>query len=226
MTAAAAGPTIVPELAGAVRVTDDDQRWRATLANELRERAKVERDRLAAGLSAIRERGTADPASLATRLDVELHALSLRTTEALDAAARGLVSAVFTEVVAGRLTEAVRARILTAVRRNLEPDDRTLLVTATAGVAVVSGAAAALSASGAPVVTLLPPIGVAVSGSCHLTWQRRLALDEAAGRRWLDRAVRALDAQLEDVLAARFAALAEAVETLAADAVDHGVLLA
>jgi hypothetical protein len=206
------------DLATSVRVTDDDQRWRATLARELHTRGAAERDRVVAGVAAIRAAGPGDPG----RLDTELHALSLHTTGALDAAARDLIGAVFGEIVAGRLTDAVRARIVRAIRRHLEPDDRTLLVTATAGVALVSGVTGALSATGAITRTVLPPIGAAVSGSCHLMCTRRGAIEPD----WLDRALVAIETQLVDLLAARFAALAEAVEAVAADAVDHGVLLA
>jgi hypothetical protein len=230
MAAEAARSISEDEIASPVRVTDDDQRWRTVLADELRRREAAERERVTAGLATIAAAGAGEPRTLATRLDAELHALSLRTTDGLDVAARGLIGAVFAEVVAGRLTDAVRARIVRAVRRHVEPDERTLLVTATAGVALVRGTAGALSATGAPAVTVLPPIGAAVSGSCHLMWLRRAVPDEVArgprGDEWLARAVAALEAQLVELLAERFAALREAVEALAADAVDHGVLLA
>ena len=158
-------------------------------------------------------------------LDTELHALSLRLTATLDAAARDLVGAVFDTVVEGRLGEAERVRVTTAVWRQMEPDDRTLLITATAGVAAVAGAADALSATGLTTPTLLAPICIAVSGNCHLMWHYRGVPDRAEARRWLHQATGACGVG-RHVLDARFAALAEAVEALAADAVDHGVLLA
>jgi len=159
-------------------------------------------------------------------LDTELHALSLRLTAELDAAARDLVGAVFGAVVEGRLGEAELVRVTTAVWRQLDADDRTLLITATAGVAAVSGAADSLSATGLTAPTLLPPICLAVSGNCHLMWHYRGVPDRAEARRWLNQAAAAVRESVAAVVEARFAALAEAVEALAADAVDHGVLLA
>jgi hypothetical protein len=93
-------------------------------------------------------------------------------------------------------------------------------------VAAVAGAADSLSATGLTAPTLLPPICVAVSGNCHLMWQYRGVPDRAEARRWVQQAATALRQSVGGVLDARFAALAEAVEALAADAVDHGVLLA
>ena len=89
-----------------------------------------------------------------------------------------------------------------------------------------AGATDALSATGLTLPTLLPPICLAVSGNCHLSWQYRGVPDPGEAGRWLQQATQALRASVGEVFDARFAALAEAVEALAADAVDHGVLLA
>jgi hypothetical protein len=207
-------------------ITHDDSAWRQVLATRLRRcRAQVDQ-RFAADLDALLARCTPDPGLLPAVLDIELHALSLRVTAALDAAARDLVRAVFGAVVDGRLGEAELVRVTTAVWRQLDPDDRTLLITATAGVAAVAGAADSLSATGLTAPTLLPPIYVAVSGNCHLMWRYRGVPDRADARRWVQQAAAGLRQSVGGVLDARFAALAEAVEALAADAVDHGVLLA
>jgi hypothetical protein len=100
------------------------------------------------------------------------------------------------------------------------------LLTATAGVAIMTGAAGALSATGVAPTTILPPVGVAVSGNCHLTWQYRGSPDRATGRRWVHKAATALEFDLARIVEERVAALGSAVEMVASDAVDHGVLLA
>ncbi|GIJ52148.1 hypothetical protein Val02_90340 [Virgisporangium aliadipatigenens] len=211
---------------GAVSVTDDDVRWRTALDRDLKVRADAVRQRLAADLVALESRCGGDPAALPAVLDIELHALSLRTSEALDRAARAGVRAVFEHVVDGPLADHVLARVATAVRRQVDLDDRTLLVTATAGVAAVAGCGHALSCTGIAGSALLPPIGVAVSGNCHLMWRYRGVPDKAEGRRWLRQAVQSLERELDRAVAERFALLREAIEALAADAIDHGVLLA
>jgi hypothetical protein len=216
----------LPAPPGTVRVTDDDVRWRTALHREASAQRSAAHQRLRTELAAVENRCGTDPGALPATLDLELHALSLRTTDALDTAANGLIGAVFAEVVLDRLTEPVRARVVTAVRRHLEPEDRTLLITATAGVAAVSGAAEAVSATGVTAQTIVPPVRVAVSGNCHLMWQYRGVPDKADARRWLHQAAQSLDRELGRAVDDRFAALVEAVEALAAEAVDHGVLLA
>ena len=56
-------------------------------------------------------------------------------------------------------------------------------------------------------------------------WHYRGVPDRAEARRWLHQAAAAMRESVATVVEVRFAALAEAVEALAADAVDHGVLL-
>jgi hypothetical protein len=207
-------------------VTEDDEKWRQVLSGRLAEcRAAVDR-RFAADLDAMVARCGGNPTTLPQVLDTELHALSLQVSAALDAVARELVGAVFAAVVAGRLGEADLVRVTTALWRQIDPDDRTLLVTSTAGVAVVTGAADALSATGLTPPALLPPVCLAVSGNCHLMWHYRGVPDRVEARRWLGQAADAVRGTVGQVLDARFATLGEAVEALAAEAVDHGVLLA
>jgi hypothetical protein len=217
--AVAAPPTLGPP-----RVTDNDLRWRSALAHELRLGAEAARKQLTDDLVALETRCAVEPAALPVTLDVELHALSLRATAALDRTARAVIRTVFAEVVPAGLSDPLLARVTAAVSRDLEPDERTLLVTATAGVAVVTGTAG-LSATGSAVPAVAWPVGVAVSGNCHLMWRYRGVPDKIEGRRWLHQAVQAVDRELGRLLAERVAALGEAVEALAGDAVDHGVLL-
>jgi hypothetical protein len=90
----------------------------------------------------------------------------------------------------------------------------------------VSGAADAISATGLFSPSLVPPVSLAVSGNCHLSWHYRGVPDPAAARDWLHHAAESVHCAVEAMLEARFASLAEVVGSLAGDAVDHGVLLA
>jgi len=92
-------------------------------------------------------------------------------------------------------------------------------------VAVVRGEAAGLFATSTAPATVLPPVRVAVSGNCHLMWRYRGVPDKTEGRRWLRQAVQAVGRDLGRVLDQRFVALGGAIGELAADVVDHGVLL-
>jgi hypothetical protein len=211
---------------GAPAVTGDDAEWRRVLAARLGEHRTAVKDLFADDLDALVERCGADPLRLPEALDTELHALSLRTSACLDMAARDLVAAVFSAVVEGRLRESDLVRVTTALWRRVDPDDRTLLVTATAGVASVCGAADAVSATGLFSPSLLPPVNLAVSGNCHLMWHYRGVPDQVAAREWLHHAAESVHGAVDAALDARFAELAEAVGALAGDAIDHGVLLA
>ena len=207
-------------------VSGDDAAWRRVLATKLGEHRAAVKDLFADDLDALVERCGADPLRLPEVLDTELHALSLRASACLDMAARDLVAAVFSAVVEGRMRESDLVRVTTALWRRVEPDDRTLLVTATAGVAAVVGAADALSATGLFAPSLLPPVSLAVSGNCHLSWHYRGVPDQVAARDWLNHAADSVRDAVDTALDARFATLAEVVGALAGDAVDHGVLLA
>jgi hypothetical protein len=214
------------EASASSRVSGDDVAWRRVLAERLGEHRTAVKDLFADDLDALVDRCAADPSRLPEVLDTELHALSLRTSACLDMAARDLVAAVFSAVIEGRLRESDLVRVTTALWRRVEPDDRTLLVTATAGVAAVSGAADALSATGLFSPSLLPQVSLAVSGNCHLSWHYRGVPDPAAARDWLHHAAGSVRLAVDAAIEERLAGLAEAVGALAADAVDHGVLLA
>ncbi|WP_203931767.1 hypothetical protein [Virgisporangium ochraceum] len=214
------------EASASSRVSGDDVAWRQVLAERLSEHRTAVRDLFADDLDALVERCAVDPLRLPDTFDTELHALSLRASACLDMAARDLVAAVFSTVVEGRLRESDLVRVTTALWRRVEPDDRTLLVTATAGVAAVSGAADAVSATGLFSPSLLPQVSLAVSGNCHLSWHYRGVPDPAAAREWLYHAAGSVRDAVGVAIEDRFAALAEAVGALAGDAVDHGVLLA
>jgi hypothetical protein len=105
--------------------------------------------------------------------------------------------------------------------------DQILLVTATAGVAITAGPAGGLSAVGARSSSAaLPAVAIALSTNCYLIWQQRVGDDKAECRRWLQQALQAVDDELQRVLTSRYAQLRDLIGGIAADAVDHGVLLA
>jgi hypothetical protein len=57
-------------------------------------------------------------------------------------------------------------------------------------------------------------------------WQLRAGDDKAECRRWLQQALQAVDSELQRVLTSRYGQLRDALGAIAAEAVDHGVLLA
>jgi hypothetical protein len=134
----------------------------------------------------------------------------------------------------------VLARIDAAARRTVdslhgssaEHRERALLLTTTSGVAVMTGpgTAASLSATGQPEPpgTILAPIAIALTAPCYSMWARRPASgpDKKECRRWLQQALRVVEVEIDRELTDRFADLQQTLALIAADAVDHGVLLA
>jgi hypothetical protein len=174
-------------------------------------------------------------ARLAHAFDHELHALSVRTTRGIDEAATTIMRRVFAEILDGPPDNAALTRIRRATRRAVEaaesgpPEwDRVLLVTATSGIAVTTGRGAVASLSAVaprPLDTyLLPPVGVALSAGCYSIW--RGGGERAQCRAWLQRAIRVLEVDLGRERARRLDYLREALAVVAADTIDHGVLLA
>jgi hypothetical protein len=231
----AAPPLPAPRVAAGIT----DARWTEVLDREIGAYAAAAGQRLAADLAAIdlrcvQETGSEDGcARLAYVFDRELHALSVRATRTVDEAATSIMRKVFGEILGGAPDRAAVARIRRATRRVVEagdsgaPDwDRALLVTSTAGVAVTTGrgAAASLAAVEPRPATdeLLPAIGVGLSAGCYSARHR----DGDRCRGWLRQTVRTLETDLGRELAQRFECLREALAVVAADTVDHGVLLA
>jgi hypothetical protein len=218
-----------------------DERWRALLDREARTRRLGTAQRLSVDLATahtrcVRELASGGCPALPHAFDRELHAVSLRATRLLDAAATALVRRVFTAVLDAEPGPAALARIGVAVRRAAEqagdPDrewDRVLLLTATAGVAVTSGAGVltglgAVGERARPAV--LPPLAVALSAGCYHLWQDKPNADRKRCRAWLQQALVAVERELDRELTERFTVLAAAVAAVATDTVDHGVLLA
>lgn len=165
-------------------------------------------------------------------LDREMHALSLRCVDEVDAAVAGIVRRVFDHVLAEAPHDDVLRRVAGALRRGIEEDApdlaRVLLVTSTSGaVAAVSGttAAGALSAYQTRAAQgVLPPLGVGLSASCYRKWRDPGAGVDAA-RDWLEEAIRGVELALQRALTERFEAVQQVLNGLVADTVDHGLLL-
>ncbi|MEU1751096.1 hypothetical protein ABZ436_00320 [Micromonospora matsumotoense] len=215
--------------------------WADRLDRQSRAHARAIRQHLALELAAIHLRTVqeivfgAGCAGLPPRLDRELEALSLLATDQQDRAVREIVDGAAAEVFGASLPEGVRQRIDVAVRWGLADHssgqelDRVLLVTSTAGVAVLPGAGAldALSGHpGAPRVEVLPPVGVALSGGCWQHWRSPGNDDPNAARSWTQRALREVESEVCREVTRRFEALRLSLDAVLSDALDHGILLA
>lgn len=171
---------------------------------------------------------------LAHVFDRELHALSLRATRAVDETADAIIGQVFGLILDGPPDATALARIRRSVRRAVEdavdaPEwDRILLVTATSGIAVTAGRGASAGLAAVPPHALdqavLPPIGIALSAGCYAMW--RPGNDRKECRGWLQLAIRALEVGMDKELTRRFEDLRQGIAAVAADTIDHGVLLA
>jgi hypothetical protein len=228
-----------PATSGAPAVTvaaqATDEQWREVLDRETRSRRVSLVQRLAIDLATSHMRCAQEISSgrgcagLPSALDRELHALSVRLSRALDLAAHDIAGQVFGAVLDAPPSAAVLRRIMAAAGRAMGAvEGRVVLVTATSGAALLSGRAAMASLSAVPAVDGAPPpaVGVGLTAGCFLLWQQRAGADKRDCRRWLRRAVQVLEVELERELNQRFADLREALAAVAADTVDHGVLLA
>jgi GTP-binding protein EngB required for normal cell division len=224
-----------------VAATATDVRWLEVLDYEIRSRAVAIGQRLAVDLDTIHARcvpETSDESGctrLAHVFDRELHALSIRATTTLEAAATTVMRSVFGEILESQPDEAALARVRRATHRAMESAEggepqryRVLLVTATSGVAVTAGRGAVASLAAVPPRSLedalLPPIGIGLSAGCYAAW-RSCGADRVC-RGWLQRAIQVLEGSLERECARRFDRLRDALVAVATDTIDHGVLLA
>ncbi|MEU7978599.1 hypothetical protein AB0B63_08725 [Micromonospora sp. NPDC049081] len=215
--------------------------WGDRLQRQSRSCARAIRQHLALELAAVHLRAVqeivfgAGCAGLPTLLDRELEALSLLATRQQDRAAREIVDEAAARVFGASLPEGARQRIDAAVGWGLADHpsgqdlDRVLLVTSTAGVAVVSGAGALDALAGhpcAPRTEVLPPIGVALSGGCWQHWRSPGNDEPNAARAWVQRALREVELDLSREVSRRFEALRLSLDGVLSDALDHGILLA
>ena len=175
------------------------------------------------------------PAALAAVLDRELHALSLLATAECDATVDQLIDDGYALVFGGTAEPDVRRRITRAVSWGLAENGlsrdtgRVLLVTTTGGIAALSGPGALAALDAHPAAgrhEVLPPVGLALSGSCYQHWRAPENADQTRARIWAQRALREIELELLRDLGQRVEAVRQAFEPVLADAVDHGILLA
>jgi hypothetical protein len=240
---------VPPGATRTVRVVAEahDSDWVERLEKHARTEAHAVRQRLAIELANIHLRVVQDivfgtgHAGLPEALDREVHALSLRAVAECDAVVDRLVDDAVTQVFGEAPDEGVRRRIAAAVRRGFADDpgardlDKVLLVTSTAGVAAVAGPGAVAALAAYPVVpgrTILPSLGVGLSGGCYLHWrgaatsETSKAAEANKARSWLQRAIRGIELELLRETSRRIEAVQRALSATLAEAVDHGILLA
>jgi hypothetical protein len=260
MSRASANPPVPPGATRTVKVAADahESAWAARLEKQARAEIHLVRQRLALELANIHLRvvqeivfGAGCP-GLPDALDREVHALSLRAMAECDAAVDRMLVESVTQVLGDAPDEGVRRRVAAAVRRSFADDagakdlDRVLLVTSTAGVGSVTGPGAVAALAAYPVEagrTILPPLGVGLSGQCYLQWRGTGSgsgsggaarggkpADKAAetnrARTWLQRAVRGIELELLREVSRRIDAVQRGLHGVLAEAVDHGILLA
>ncbi|TCB90127.1 hypothetical protein E0H26_27590 [Micromonospora zingiberis] len=234
-------PPELPGENGRVPVLAEPGDWSEQLDRQTRSIARRIRQYLALELAKMHLRLVqeilfgAGCAGLPQLLDREMEALSLLATRQCDHAARVLVDDTAGRLFGAPLAAGVRRRIYQAVRWSMPelttgPElERVLLITSTAGVAGLSGAAAidALSAYPVPARSeVLPPVAVALSGGCWQHWRTPGNNDPNAARAWAQRAVREVELELSREVARRFEVIRISLGTVLSDAAEHGILLA
>ncbi|MEV6690414.1 hypothetical protein AB0M35_02890 [Micromonospora sp. NPDC051196] len=233
-----------PEVSGApgrVPVLAEPGDWSEQLDRQARTAAQRIRQHLALELANMHLRVVQDLffgggcAGLPQLLDREMEALSLLATAQCDHAVRVLVEDTAGRFFGAPLAAGVRQRIYQAVTWSMPEStpgpelERVLLITSTAGVAGLSGAAAidALSAYPVPARSeVLPPVAVALSGGCWQHWRTPANHDPNVARAWAQRALREIELELSREVARRFEVIRISLGTVLSDAAEHGILLA
>lgn len=249
MSRASNNPPVPPGATRTVRVSPEahESDWAERLERQARSETHAVRQRLAIELANIHLRVVQDIVfgagcqGLPDALDREVHALSLRAVAECDAAVDRLIHDAVEQVFGEAPDEGVRRRVAAAVRRSFADDpaardlDKVLLVTSTAGVAAVAGSGAVDALAAYPVVpgrSVLPTIGVGLSGGCYLQWRAvgaaepNKAAEVNKARTWLQRAIRGVELELLRETSRRLEAVQRALASTLAEAVDHGILLA
>lgn len=241
-----------PPLSGitAVTVSAGENPWSALLDREIRNRRVAATQRVSIDLATIHVRCVQELGSgqgcpeLPYVLDRALHAMSVQASRQLEDDTAAVIEQVFTLLLDKPPSPPVLSRILASARRTVETlqgeeqdRDRALLITATSAVATLTGSAAvdSLCAVGLPdsPERVLPAIAVGLTASSYQMWQPKASKGAAPKlpekkdcRRWLQQALRAVEVEVGRELARHYGDLQQALAIIAADAVDHGVLLA
>jgi hypothetical protein len=236
-----------PPLGGitAVTVSAGEKPWPALLDREIRNRRVAATQRVSIDLATIHVRCVQELGSgqgcpeLPYVLDRALHATSVRASRQLEDDTAAVIEQVFTLLLDKPPSAPVLRRVLASARRTVETlqgeereRDRALLITATSAVATLTGSAAidSLSAVALPdsPERVLPAIAVGLTASSYQLWQPKASKlpEKKDCRRWLQQALRAVEVEVGRELARHYGDLQQALAIIAADAVDHGVLLA
>jgi hypothetical protein len=170
--------------------------------------------------------------------------MSVQASRQLEDDTAAVIEHVFTLLLDKPPSAPVLRRILASARRTVEmmqgderDRERALLITTTSAVAALTGSAAvdSLSAIGLPdsPERVLPAIAVGLTASSYQMWQPKASNGAAPKqpekkdcRRWLQQVLRAVEVEVGRELARHYGDLQQALAIIAADAVDHGVLLA
>ncbi|MFY1668719.1 hypothetical protein ACN27G_01970 [Plantactinospora sp. WMMB334] len=173
--------------------------------------------------------------SLPALLDREVEALSLEVVAACDAGVDKILVESLGLVLGSAPDEGVRLRAAAAVGWGLADDrrardfDRVLLIRETGEVETVYGLGAVGALAGYPGGSggsILPPLGVGLSGGCYQYWRNPAWADPTRARSWLRRALRETEVELCREVSRRFEAIACSLTGVLADAIRHGRLLA
>jgi len=210
--------------------------WRAVLGRALAQCRLVALRFLAVDVAAVQDRcedviaGPHGPARLPDTLDRELHALSVRLTNGLESAGRGVVDHVLRAALGHPPDAAARARAATAIRRaraaappDDSPLDEVLLLASTAVVTTLRGTSAlAALAAGPPTESsaVVRPLGIAVTAGCYALWRGRGDVDRTEASTWVERAIDSIAASLLDQTLSRLAELHRAMPAAVTAATD------
>jgi hypothetical protein len=151
--------------------------------------------------------GDAAVREMPAQLDHELHTLSVRLTDRLDAVCRGVTDRVMRAAFGRRPTaDLVRHVAADLWAMDAAVPEEALLVTSTAGVTALCGDGALAGLSADPAATrrsIVRPFGVALSAGCFLLWENHANVSRADARVWLGRALDSVAASLLTGVVAR-----------------------
>jgi hypothetical protein len=231
----------VPPVAPKIRIASSaaTSGWAQTLELEVGN-ARRSTERLAGRLlaSVAAQHLAVEPAQVPAALDQALQKASTAITAKIRAASDAVLAAVWERVLAEPANETTTRRIRDALRAELALADggerecyRALLVTTTAAAAAVTVPTplAGLEAHAlAAAEGVLPPIGLGLTTNCLSLWRGPTEGDPAQAatmRRWAQRAVTAIEVELQREITRQYEHLHRAVTELVSDGIDHDILL-
>lgn len=165
-------------------------------------------------------------------VDRALHAMSLRLSAELESRFRGIGQVVLREVfddqevtqVIGALNARLQHEASSRPRRD-GGADQALVVTSSAGVAMMAGKGATLGVGALTAGLAVPVIGIGVglAAGAFLLYRRKVATDRSQARVWLKEVLGEARAQLSEEIAHRFTDLEYALTVALDDAIERRV---